>query len=312
MKISQFSKITALLSTLCVVTAQAQLSLKIDRDLTVNGTSIIPVMPIDGRVQYDIASNEVRIQTEYPVICNRASDSYVPISNVKVRVTDPNGKNKGDEIGGTQMLLGVQSNVAYDLSAKAVEMITESRSKGMCVSADGLDLIFKDHFAEEDNPPLVSDVTYVLNNQPLNGYAPGENVDYYTEYQNLTGLSQLIDFIEYYPTEDNNAVYFSGISSLGCGILDGNDTVVGSCTLSEGAVKNVTLLPNHKIRLSASRVLSTGSQVGADLIMMSAVFAKVNTIDGGSQDLDSLGGSTSHAFAGFDKQVLRLTIVAPN
>ncbi len=54
------------------------------------------------------------------------------------------------------------------------------------------------------------------------------------------------------------------------------------------------------------------SQIGEDLLMMAAVFAKVATLDGITESTQAIGGSFSASFAGFDKQFMKITVVAPN
>ena len=298
MKKVYISKLTTLLLTFFVFTVNAEISLKIDRDLLAGNEPFVPVIPLKGNTQ--ISGSQVTIQSQHAIICNRIED-YIPNSGVKVRLLDPNGDNKGDGISaGDLALQGVQSNINYNLGFKTLNVTSQNRSKALCLSSEDFDVIFKDSMSVEPEPASL--VVYNFLNEPQGGYAIGDPVIYEIIYENTTAANQLIDFVEYYPYDKTIDAYFTSPGgNINCSILDQNDQVVpGSfCQSSGGVVRDVDLEPGHKIKMSMSRTINNNSIDGSKLQMMAAVFSKVGTID-------STGSGTSRAanysFSGFSYQ----------
>ena len=304
MKKVYISKLTTLLLTFFVFTVNAEISLKIDRDLLAGNEPFVPVIPLQGNTQ--ISGHQVTIQSQHAIICNRIED-YVPNSGVKVRLLDPNGDNKGDGVSaGDLALQGVQSNINYNLGFKTLNVTSQNRSKALCLSAENFDVIFKDSLSVEPEPASL--VVYNFLNEPQGGYAIGDPVIYEIVYENTTTANQLIDLVEYYPYDKTIDAYFSPGGNISCSILDQSDQVVpGSfCQSFDGVVRDVDLQPGHKIRMSMSRTINENSIDGSELQMMAAVFTKVGTIDSTS----SGASRTSYSFSGFSYQHQLVPVIA--
>ncbi len=304
------SKVLFLLSAAFVFNAQAQINLKLDRDLLNGGEPVVPVISLNGDTDYEISTSQVNVTSRYPVICNRIG-GYTPASNVRARINDPNGDNKGDA-DGEESLMGIQSSIDYYLRERSVNVKSENRNKSLCLSYEVFDVIFADAFADE-SVPEVSTISYEIFNEPPGGFMPGDDLRYDVIYQNQSPLGQLVDLVEYYPYTSNSESYFDGqsVSMLLCQVLDGNDGFVESCSNSNGLISDVTLAPDHKIVFSVERPISSSSAPGSTLDLMAAVFTKVFTIDsGGSGATQGLGENLS--FGGFDKKLMRIPIVEDN
>lgn len=288
-----------LLSAAFASPVMADITLEIDRDLTIGQQRVVPILPLAGNTQYQVGSREVNVRTRHAVICNRI-DTYNPVSNVHVRVLDPNGQNKGDH--GGMSLMGVQSNVNYSLNRRALVMRSENRSKSICLSAAEFDVIFATQFADE---PVVSNsnITYEFIGEPPGGYAAGDIMSYNVTYTNNTGLQQMLDFAEYHPFTNNSPAWFDALSNQTCSILDELNDFVSNCFMIDGVVQDAILDSGHKIRLSFSRRISAASQLGSKLEMMAAAFPKVSTID---------GVGSNYSFAGFDMDYRWVEVVKDN
>ena len=198
--------------------------------------------------------------------------------------------------------MGVQSNVNYSLSRRALVLRSENRSKSICLSADEFDVIFATQFADEPVQEN-TDITYEFTNQPPEGYAAGDIMAYEVTYTNNTPLQQMLDFAEYHPFTSNSPAWFDALSSQSCNILDEFDDVVTSCFMIEGVVQDAILDAGHKIQLSFARRISAASQLGSKLEMMAAAFPKVSTID-------SVGAN--YSFAGFDMTYRLVEVIKDN
>ncbi len=287
-----------LITSATVSVVNAQFVLKLDRDLTSNNEPVIPVIPLEGDMEYQLAEGQVNMTSKHGVICN-SIESYNSTSNLKMRIVDPNGDNKGDH--GGYSLLGLQTDVVYDSNNNAFIATSENRSKSICLSSTEFDVIFKDGLSGEPVIPA-SNITYDFINEPVNGYEAGDFMIYEITYQNTTGLSQVVDLIEYFPYTNSSDAYFNEGGNITCSILDANDDPVQGafCFVSNGAVTDVNLQNTHKIKLSLQRQINVSSIVGSKLQMMSAVFPKVSTID-------SIG--SNYSFTGFETAVRLMEIV---
>ncbi|WP_223789889.1 hypothetical protein [Marinicella meishanensis] len=276
----------------------AEITLEMDRDLVIGQQQVVPIFPLAGNTQYQVGAREVNVRTTHAVICNRI-DNYQPVSNVHVRVLDPNGENKGDH-GGTSVM-GVQSNVNYSLNRRALVLRSENRSKSICLSAEEFDVIFATPFADEP-VQTNTDITYEFTNEPPGGYTAGDIMSYELTFTNNTGSEQMLDFVEYYPYNNSLPAYFNKGGNISCSLLDSNnDPIQGSfCLSANGVVKDVVLQPTEKVRLTIARQISSNAAVGANLQMMAAAFPKVSTID-------SVG--SSYSFAGFDMDYRLVEVV---
>ncbi len=308
MKDNKASKFFILLSVVGFGAANAEIVLKIDQDLTSGNVPIIPVLPLNGDALYLSGVSQVHLESKHAVICNQV-DGYQPFSALKVRLTDPNGDNKGDQ---TQFdsLMGAATHVNYDFRDRALSVNTEYRSKALCISSPEFDVIFEDGYGDLPTTPA-SDISYVLNNPPVSGYTPGSYVNYNVVYENSTGASQLLDFIEYHPYTNASAAYFNPGGNINCDVLDASDDVVQGqvCISFDGVVKDVNLSPGHKIKLTVVRQISAAAQVGSNIELMAAAFTKVSTIDSDPGNQIEASGS-SQSFSGFDMQALKIPVVA--
>lgn len=277
---------------------KAQYAIALDQDLIINNETVVPIIPLASDIDYQLAGDQVIMNSEHAIICNRI-DTYNPVSNLKMRFIDPNGDNKGDH--GGYSLMGLQSDIVYDFGNKAFIATSENRSKSICLSSEEFDVIFADGYGDLPIAPT-STVTYDFINPPINGYEADDIMSYEITYQNTTGASQLLDLIEYYPYTSNSDAYFNQGGNINCSILDANDdTVTGEfCFVSNGVVADVTLQNTHKIKLTMLRQINASSLVGSKLQMMAAVFPKVATID-------SMG--SNYSFAGFDVATRLIEIV---
>ena len=176
------SKVLFLLSVVLVFDADAELNLKLDRDLLNGGEPVVPVIPLNGNTDYDIGSSQINLKSTHPIICNRIAD-YQPVSNVRARLLDPNGDNKGDRSESGESLIGVQSSVEYNLSEGSINVTSENRNKSLCLSYEVFDVIFADGYGEVPIPE-VSTISYTILNEPLNGFTPGDAIRYDVIYQN--------------------------------------------------------------------------------------------------------------------------------
>ncbi len=296
------SKMIFLLSAVFVPNVYADITLKMDQDLVIGNEPMIPVMTLSGNTQYQIeigGTSQLTMQSQYPVICNRI-DGYEPITNVHVRLTDPNGDNKGD-VGVDASILGVQSNVSYSIIGRVFNITSENRSKSLCLSDDEFDVIFEDNYSGTQ-PVSNSDITYNFISPPPGGYEPGSLMSYELTYQNNSGGQQLIDFVEYHPYTNASDAFFDPGGNISCAVLDDNDVPVpGAVCLSfEGVVSDLTLNPTEKVRLSLVRMISATSSVNTNLEMMAAVFPKVITID---------STRSSNSFSGFNSVSRKVPVV---
>jgi hypothetical protein len=296
--------LVAFLITIASVSGtNAQFVLALDQDLKIENEPVVPIIPLAGDIQYQLAggSGQVNMSSKHAVICNRIDD-YSPVSNLKMRIVDPNGDNKGDH--GGYSLMGLQSDIVYNSSSKAFVAISENRSKSICLSSVEFDVIFKSGLGDEQIIPT-STVTYDFINPPVNGYEAGDIMSYEITYQNTTGAPQLLDLIEYYPYTNNSDAFFNQGGNINCSILDANDDPIQGefCFVSNGLVTDVTLQHTHKVKLSIARQISTLSSAGSKLQMMSAVFPKVTTID---------SINSSYSFSGFDVTSRHIEIVQPS
>ncbi len=302
MKKIKSSKIVVLLIAVYAPHVLADASLKIDQDLVIGNEPVVPVMALSGNTQYQLIDNQLNMQINHPVICNRIGN-YQPVSNLHARITDPNGDNKGDD-DPIESLMGIQSNVNYSVRKRQFDITSENRSKSICLSDVEFDVIFKTAFADE---PVISnsDISYNFIGTPPGGYTPGSIMTFELTYENNSGSEQLLDFIEYHPYTNSVDAYFIPGGNISCQILDiNNQPVIGSfCISANGVVSDATLQPTEKIRLSMQMQISASALVGSNLQMMAAVFPKVATID-------SFGGGQS--FSGFDKTIAIIPIVASN
>ncbi len=308
-KINQ-SKTPILLAGLYLSTASLASTLELDQDLVTGNEPVIPTLVLSGDTQYQLGTTKlVSTKSAHPVICNRV-ENYEPVAGIQFRVLDPNGDNKGDT-DTSDSLMGIQSDVNFNVKNKSFEITTENRSKSICLTSEEYDYIFNDLF-EEVVVTGFSNITYDLIGVPVGGYVPGDDVRYDVTYVNSSGGLQQVDMIEYYPYTNNSPAYFNGqlVSLLSCDILDGNDLSVGSCSSENGVIKNIDLLAGYKIKLSVRRPISDNAVVGEVLQLMTAVFAKTNTIDSAGGTDRFVGTNTS--FSGFDLTTINIPVVSVN
>lgn len=301
-------KIIILLTTLGVSAVSTAVTLKLDKNLVDGGVSLIPTIVLKGNTQYQIGTSQLSSRSTHPIICNRIED-YTPVANVNLRITDPNGDNKGDSLSDLS-LMGVDSNVNYNIGRKSFDITTENRSKSICLTDGKYDVLFEDTW-DEPIAPAPSAINYEIIGAPLGGFVPGESVRYDITYVNNTAADQELDLIEYFPYNKNSLAYFEGqsVSLLSCDVLDDQGADVGDCTSNNGVIKDILLSSNYSIRLSVRRPISVNAAVGENIQLMAAIFTKVNTIDS-TGVVDRFTGNKS--FSGFEMTTIDLPIVSPN